>query len=235
MSSAAPTHASSGYQSTDNDDILPTRIPTNVLGSGNHKSQSPPRRGLRALDKNFGHCEEDSPKESIVLAMDDLFDDSPSRSSIISRGAHDDDGNTPSTQAQTEPEIYENLWDGYDAPREDPARVRIVDKEEERWDCPEHGGSMCSPGICETRALVVRERRWEKEAEERERDKVIRMEKALRRERKKSAQREDSVRSESRNKSESPDESESPRPMKEEGISGINSVRSASDNSGTED
>ncbi|KAH9976393.1 hypothetical protein BGW80DRAFT_1293418, partial [Lactifluus volemus] len=231
MSSAAPTHASSGYQSTDIGDILPTRVPTNVLGSGNHKSQSrsPPRCGLRALDKKFGYYEEDSPKESIAVAMDDLFDDSPSRSTIISCGAHDD---MPSSQTQTEPEIYENLWDGHDTPREDPKRVRIVGKEEERWDCPEHGGSMCSPGICETRALVVRERRREKEAEERERDKAIRRAKALRRERK---QREDSVRSESRNKCESRDESESPRPMKEESISGINSVRSVSDSSGTED
>ena len=71
--------------------------------------------------------------------------------------------------------VEDDPWDGYDTPRPDPpTKVKIIRGEE--WICPKHG-PMCSPGICEARERVDRDERWQKEHEERVKNKREWMEK----------------------------------------------------------
>lgn len=110
------------------------------------------------------------------MAMMDIFGAAPNpafvRSSGTPRGT-EEGASTPGavtvldqSRVDGEAAVEDNPWDGYDAPRQDPP-TREKRKGEDRWFCPQHG-PLCTPGICEARAQVERDERWQKEREERE-------------------------------------------------------------------
>jgi hypothetical protein len=93
--------------------------------------------------------------------------------------------------------IKGDLWQGYNAPRQEPqTRIRRVkkvgeDKGKEDWFCREHG-PMCNPGICKRRAeyefKVRKEIEKKKWAEERAKRDAAREKRTRKRERKEASE-----------------------------------------------
>jgi hypothetical protein len=171
------------YQSfnwSDEVSAPPTPTSSSVSGSLRSDGYKPPPQGFERdpggpIDptQQYEYYEEDKPKRTMAAAMGDLFGDVPlptlaKSSAARGRGCVQDE----------HPEgDYENLWPGYNDPRQEaPTRIRRVkkankdEKGKEEWICDEHG-PMCSPGICKARAAFEFGVRKEIEKKKREEDK----------------------------------------------------------------
>jgi hypothetical protein len=180
------------------------------LGPDGYKS--PPYRGRGRdpggpvePDRGYDYYEEDRPRRTRAAAMEDLFNDDsfdndsfddepradPVRNGPRPWGVHEDVDN------DSEAGVKDDLWQGYNAPRQEPqTRIRRVkkageEKEKEDWFCLEHG-PMCNPGICKARAERERkvrreidEKRW---AEERAKRNALKEKRARKREQKEAAE-----------------------------------------------
>ena len=151
-------------------------------------TKSPPHRGHGRgpggpvdPDQYYKYHEDDRPR-TMAAAMenlfdDDSFDDEPRAASVTSSAelwsVEGDVG------GGSEASVNNNLWEGYDAPRQDTPtgirRVKIPGEEggKEDWLCAEHG-PMCSPGICKARAKHERDIRWAKEKAKRDEERARR-------------------------------------------------------------
>lgn len=161
------------------------------LGPNGYKS--PPDRGRDPdgpvePNRAYDYYEEDRPRRSRAAAMEDLFNDdsfdndsfddepraAPVRNNPRLRGVQED------VDDDSDAGVKGDLWQGYNAPRQEPqTRIRRVkkageEKGKEDWFCREHG-PMCNPGICKARAehefkvrKEIEKKKWEEERAKRD-------------------------------------------------------------------